>query len=223
MTPNKTIITNIIRALKCTYPVQRIPIVISGNTVAFMRPILSSTSISSKSDIRLMSEWRNLHKESFFTWVTVTEKSTAQWLKQYDSNDHDIMFMIESLNHQAFAHIALYNFNEVEKSCELGRVLKSTDTENSGIMTHAIKALIKWATIILDIKKIYLEVFRDNKKAIKLYTRCGFVEVSSTPLQKIIEEDKIRWKKTNPNNIDNLKIESYALKMVYPISKQQKP
>lgn len=56
---------------------------------------------------------------------------------------------------------------------EIGYVL-STLFEGHGYMTEAVKRVLKYAFIDLDIKKIYVCHFVENKKSRRVIEKCGF-------------------------------------------------
>lgn len=46
--------------------------------------------------------------------------------------------------------------------------------QNKGYGTIAMNALLKFIFLQLNLHKVYLYVFEENKKAIKVYEKCGF-------------------------------------------------
>jgi RimJ/RimL family protein N-acetyltransferase len=88
--------------------------------------------------------------------------------------------------------MGLYTFNYEDNSCEIDNVIRG-EKSAPGVMTDALQTLIKWTHEVLKIKTIYLRVFADNERAIKLYRRCHFADESIIPLKKEIHGDGIYW------------------------------
>jgi RimJ/RimL family protein N-acetyltransferase len=194
--------------------ITRLPVQRQGQVVAYLRPVPSELKGMASSDARLMSEWRNANKTAFFTWIDSTEESTRNWLTQkYALDSQDIIFMIETAGHVPLGHVALYNFSKDGSVCEFGRVLRGPGIGSNGGMTLGSLDLLLWATMELHISKFFIEVFHDNKKAISLYERLGFVVASTVGLKRIDSGGITRWEKM-PEQIDSgIRIDGYALRM----------
>ncbi len=184
--------------------ISHLPVTMDQCIVAFLRPVLSVPDKTTSRDAQWMAEWRNNHRQAFFTWITATKASTQTWLaKRYADNFTDIMFMLETTEHQPLGHLALYNFTESGK-CEFGRVLQNPTPGKKikGAMTLGSFALLRWATSVLHIKNLSLEVFEHNRNAVSLYNRLGFKEKSKFLLKKTNINGETHWKKIHatPHN-----------------------
>jgi RimJ/RimL family protein N-acetyltransferase len=184
----------------------RIPVFDGGETVAALRPVPSDLRGEATSDARLMADWRNLHKESFFTWVTSTEASSRYWLEtRYAPDDGNLIVMVETLDRRPFGHLALDNFREDADgrlSCEYGRILRGLDIGPKGGMALASAALLRWAARELQVGRVHLEVFDDNGRAKAIYRRLGFKDAGRRPVRKALQEGVLRWvdAEENPEN-----------------------
>lgn len=166
----------------------------AGREVAALRPVPAELSGEAAGDAPLMAEWRNRHRESFFTWVTSTEASTRAWLASaYAPDDLNLIFMLETPDRKPFGHLALSGFSADGKECEFGRVLRGNDLGPKGAVMRAAQALLAWAAAELGVEKVFLEVFSDNARAIDLYRRLGFREAGTRPVRKAVEGERIRW------------------------------
>lgn len=194
--------------------ITRIPILSDNDVIMTLRPIPSVLFGEAQGDARLMAEWRNNNKESFFSWINATEKSTITWLEQYyQANDQDIIFMIETPDKTPFGHLALYNFSPNLQLCEFGRVVRGLHKGPVGGMTLAVQCVLSWVVAVLDVKTIFLEVFQDNRKAISLYERCGFTAMETIPLKKISLSNNVRWTKISDQDEGKQDPERFALRM----------
>lgn len=95
------------------------------------------------------------------------------WYENYRHKEDDLMFVI--LYEGVFVGtIALYDINLKNYSCEFGRLMLMEEWTNKGIAFSVSKLLCNWAEEELGIKKFYLEVFSENIRAIRLYSKIGF-------------------------------------------------
>lgn len=201
--------------------IARLPIRDKDMVRAYLRPVPSKLLGQAKNDALLMAQWRNKHRNSFFTSFHATEERTKSWLvSRYADNNTDITFMIDTLEQVPFGHIALYNFDFNNLSCELGRVLRGCDEGSKGGMTLASKTLLDWAFITLNIREVYLEVFENSLPAISIYKGLGFEQVQRIPLRLVDEGDKKKWIKIDRSCFDHIRPERFALKMVKSLGRR---
>ena len=101
-----------------------------------------------------------------------------QWFKNIQSIDNAVIVGIKkSLNDNFIGSIQLHSIDFISKKAEL-QITMSTDIEQSIENTkESIELLLEYAKKDLNLKKIYLYVFSDNKRAKKLYISSGFNEV----------------------------------------------
>ncbi len=185
--------------------ISRLPVTSDQQIVAYLRPVLSVPDETTSRDAQWMAEWRNIHRSAFFTWITATEASTRKWLTYHHAdNMTDIIFMLETSDRQPLGHLALYNFTK-DGTCEFGRVLQNPTQRRKikGVMTLGSFALLQWATSVLNIKILTLEVFGHNNKAISLYKRLGFELKSEFLMRKININGDTHWKKTQSDFHNN--------------------
>lgn len=145
-----------------------------------------------KEHAEILTEWRNKHMYSFFTWFHATVDGTLNWIEGIMVREDRILFLIHNLKGEPIGHIGLTNFDFEKNTCEIDSVLRGVD-ELPGVMTYALESLVDWVFNRLKIDSVYLRVFEDNHKAISLYKRCGFILWKRVGARKIIERDFIRW------------------------------
>jgi transketolase len=198
--------------------------------------VITKKSLSKPETISLLAKWRAASQDAFPSQFKVTHEGTKKWSKNQLLELPDrILFFLETLDGEPYAHMGLFRFNYKEQSCEIDNVVRGEDII-PGSMTHALHALIEWTFMYLPLKTLYLEVFADNTRAIKLYRRTGFKNVKKIPLKKIIEpnatkfieivnskEDADRYflmmklqgqNKTMKNNTEQLKLKANNLRKV---------
>lgn len=175
-----------------------------------LRPI-QKKDIEDEKIVKALASWRKKYSRWFPSQFKVTTSGTKRWLENLVvNNPNRILFLIEDNRGKIYGHLGFYRYNKEDNWCELDNVVRGI-TDLPGLMTKSVEALTKWGFENLGISKLYLTVFADNKHAIDLYKRCGFVEFENIPLQRIIKGDSIYWEKAD----DSKKAERYNLRMVY--------
>ncbi|MDY6934505.1 MAG: GNAT family N-acetyltransferase [Spirochaetota bacterium] len=161
------------------------------NNLYYLRPVKIGID-----DARNMSRWRRDFSKSFLSWIEPDENEVLNWLQSYKDKNNDIIFIIESEHNISIGQISIYNLNPLTKQAEFGRIIHDKNCKSKGIMTSASKTLIKWAFENLSLEKLSLEVFVDNKSAILLYKRLGFIIDSISVYYKTITiDDVVTWRR----------------------------
>jgi len=166
------------------------------NINACLRPVQTK-----REDARLMAKWRREIYQSFFTWIQPSEAEMLEWLMHYENVDNDIIFLVEALGGEPIGQLSIYNVDTDKKLAEFGRLIRGGGKAPRGIMSQACAALLRWAFSCLQLKKIGLEVFADNQKAISIYKRLGF-RVSNILLFRRIHMSRnvVRWVEAKKEN-----------------------
>lgn len=104
-----------------------------------------------------------------------TKEKTAEEIHDFTKNDASLYIVAEHdskvVGELDFVNGSLFR----TKHCGSFTVFISKDFRDSGVGTHLINALIKWAERDPLIEKITLNAFSINTRAIKLYEKCGFM------------------------------------------------
>ncbi|MFP3154904.1 GNAT family N-acetyltransferase [Lachnospiraceae bacterium ZAX-1] len=184
-----------------------------GDIEAYLRPITQDYRTTIKDCAELLSKWRVENPTISTGTFEVTEERTKRWLdKLVVGNDDRIIFMIQGLNGHYLGHIGLTSFDATRKEAEIDSVLRGTKNEISGLMKHAMAAIIRWGQDELQLNHIKLKVFNDNTHAVEFYKKCGFIEEKRLPLVKVSLEDEEKWEISADLNLQNA--EKYYLEMV---------
>lgn len=180
--------------------------------IAYLKPLTKNT-LSNDDEIALLAKWRKENSFAFPSIFRVTKKGTKIWLEnQLLKNSTRILFFIESaeIKFKLIGHIGLYSFDFQAGTCEIDNVVRGEKKYMKGIMTFALKTLLKWTYKKLKPKQIYLRVFADNIHAVEFYRKCGFAEYEQIPLKKIVKPNIIIWEEDNSLK----KADKYFLKMI---------
>ncbi len=93
-----------------------------------------------------------------------------------DTSNKEIYFAIEEKVTNTFSGFSfLTRINWINRNCYFGIVL-DPEYQNKGIGKETTKLLINYGFNHLNLNKILLEVIVNNKPAIELYRKIGFVE-----------------------------------------------
>lgn len=61
-----------------------------------------------------------------------------------------------------------------DKHAEIGMTIGDKNYWNKGYGTDLVKTILRFCFKELDVNKVYLDVWEENKRAIKCYLKCGF-------------------------------------------------
>lgn len=127
-------------------------------------------------DLKCIMEWRNADdtRSQFIYDKKLTYDDQINWFMKYSESSNDLMFMIYFKdNIEPFAVAALYNIKQ--ESAEFGRLMIGRDGfKGKGFGRQIVLELTRYAFNVLNCKRVYLEVFNDNLKALKSYEKVGF-------------------------------------------------
>ncbi len=166
-----------------------IPLKDDNTLIGYLRPITKDILIKSKSNsllISKLSKWRENNKR-WFDSFNVTDEGTSRWLKKsvIDQSDR-LLFIVQNIEKVDIGHMGLFRG-------EADNFIRGEHSFNKGIMTISLQKMLYWSFKRLKIKRLYLRVFSDNKKAIRFYENCGFRPLGEIKLKKVIKGSSIRY------------------------------
>ena len=129
---------------------------------------------SDKTDAAILAKWRTEHFDNFFTRIKPNIEDVLSWLRNYECDDTDLMFLIEYPPGIPIGQLSLSKIDLNEKSAEFGRMIRGRKAALKDIMQIASMSLVEWAFHTFELKRIHLCVFADNVRALNFYSRIGF-------------------------------------------------
>ncbi len=117
----------------------------------------------------------------FYNLTVEQEKS---WYEYLQNSKKDLIFAI--LDKKDLKHIgncSLHKIDLEEHVCEIGIIIGENKYWNKGFGSDAIKSIVQFSFKDLNLSKLQLNVYCYNKRAIKAYRKCGFLQL------KILEKN----------------------------------
>lgn len=134
-----------------------------------------------EADLPQTLAWRNQPhiRRWFFNSEALQFEQHLHWFTQYRERDDDFMFIIEAveLAYRPVGQVALYHIDWSTLQAEFGRLMiGEAEATGRGLALAATQAVIQIAFGQLGLEQLYLEVFGDNIRAIRIYELVGFVK-----------------------------------------------
>ncbi len=159
---------------------------------ALLRVIPSRAEHLNANDLSLLSDWRNRYVKSFLTEFHAHPERTANWLCQHvHHNDGKILFMLESLDGQAWGHIGLAFIDWQSAYGEADAIVNGGGAPR-GMMKQGLQACLRWAKESLGLQTLGVRVRSDNP-AVEFYKKVGFQEIKRVALAHEVDGEAINW------------------------------
>ena len=107
----------------------------------------------------------------------ISEEKERNWVREKLAEKAVLFSMIEKNGGAFIGNIELMDPTDTE--AELGVAITDAKQE-LGYGTEAIRAVTEYAFAQLGLKRIFLKVYPDNARAIRVYEKCGFREYDRT-------------------------------------------
>jgi diamine N-acetyltransferase len=140
-----------------------------GNSIVQLRLIREA-------DLNTTLAWRNQDGARiwFKTTRTLTPEQHAAWFDQYIQRDDDFLFIVEA-DGRPVGQASVYGINQEESVAEIGRFLVAPEAAGRGYMSLACGELLRCCADTLGLRSVFLEVRKENERAIRIYARNGFI------------------------------------------------
>ena len=114
----------------------------------------------------------------------LTEQEEIDYIKDKMDKDATMFSMLEKDTREFIGNIEF--FNRVDDEAEWGIVI-TTNKQNKGYGKEALLRSVEYGFNELNLKRIYLEVYVNNPRAIHVYENCGFKEYDRTDVDVFME------------------------------------
>jgi len=123
----------------------------------------------------LIIKWRN-DKDilfNFFSYMPLTRAEHLHWLNSKPHDRIDLMIQIKKTS-DFIGVVNLSNIDHRNQHCEYGILIGEKSFWGKGYAREATECILDYAFDVLNMRKVYLYVQKENERAIKLYTSIGF-------------------------------------------------
>ena len=107
----------------------------------------------------------------------VSEEKERKWVREKLAEKAALFSMVEKNGGAFIGNIELMDLTDSE--AELGIAITAAK-QDLGYGTEAIRAVTGYAFDELGMKRVFLKVYPDNARAIRVYEKCGFREYDRT-------------------------------------------
>jgi len=125
--------------------------------------------------LEFLRKVRNLPEinKYLFTDVHISKKAQEKWYKNRYLKDKSYLIFIALDKNIPIGYGQITHLDFINLSCEVGFCVFPI-FQGKGYGKTLVKKMVNYTIKKLKMHRIYLEVFTVNKKAIKLYEKCGF-------------------------------------------------
>ena len=142
-----------------------------------------------RGDHVVLSEVRPDDLETLFSWINDAETvrfnapyrpiswlAHMQWYERLASDASRVLLIIRREDDgPPLGVVQLLDIHPVHRSAELTTRIGSEENRSQGFGTRAIAAALDFARRDLNLKRVWLRVFTDNKRAIRSYEKAGLI------------------------------------------------
>lgn len=131
-----------------------------------------------ENQIEQLRQWRNRSdiKENTRIYHDITSKEQQNWYHKYVKNNYEAYhFAIHENETDKFVgYCSLTHLNKHAKHAEFSIYLGDLNSYGKGYGSDALRCLLKYGFTVLDLNRIWGEVFSNNPAALRLYLHLGF-------------------------------------------------
>jgi RimJ/RimL family protein N-acetyltransferase len=165
----------------------------NGRGAGWLIPVTWADA-DSRDAVALLADWRQAASDAFPTQFPVTLDGTESWIRDRVLAVPDrLLFWVTDLDGTRIGHMGLFHFDPRDRHLGLDNVVRGVPDVIPGIMLHGVRVLLEWTFTALDMNAMFLRVFSDNERALRLYERCGFEEILRIPVARVEEGPAVRW------------------------------
>jgi ribosomal-protein-alanine N-acetyltransferase len=106
-----------------------------------------------------------------------SRKDIENWINYHNNKQDEVIFLIETLkNEKVIGHVGLYNIDFRVRKAEFAILIAGEDNQGKGYGSLCTKFMIDYAFDELNIRKINLSLLSENKRAVSMYNKIGFLQ-----------------------------------------------
>jgi len=169
-----------------------IPLTLEGGALV----PLCELHAADKALLEKLVHWRKAYASLYSTKVPATAAGVKKWCMDLYKAKDSILFLIVDLSGNAIGHIGITGAINNNGEMEIENAVLGSNGLQSGILSNAVKALIKWALEIVFPQIISVKVAGSDTRAIDFYKKLSFAKdgkkTGKTPLRMVYAPAKIK-------------------------------
>jgi len=127
--------------------------------------------------LKWLNDW-NVVRNLSAVWYPISREAQRAWMEHHTQDDDpaEKTFVIESLSGQYLGNCGLELIDYRNSKARVGIVIGMQEYWDKGLGREALKLLALYAFDFLNLRKLYLDVYGFNQRALKCYLEVGFVQ-----------------------------------------------
>ncbi len=112
----------------------------------------------------------------------MSEQSESQYLEKLYQTEADLQLGIwHREDKKLIGTTGLHNIHPRDRKATFGILIGEPDYWSRGYGTETLQAMLNWAFMVRDLRRVTLSVFGNNPRGQKCYEKCGFTEIGRYP------------------------------------------
>ena len=137
--------------------------------------------------LAMVNDWERVGKLIGSRRDPISEEKERRWVQKKLAENAALFSMLEKDTGAFIGNIELMDI--ADRAGELGIAITAA-MQDKGYGTEAVSAMVRYGMDTLDLHRVFLKVFPDNARAIRVYEKCGFREYDRTEDDVFMEVTK---------------------------------
>ena len=127
--------------------------------------------------LAMVNDWERVGKLIGSRRDPISEEKERRWVQKKLAENAPLFSMLEQDTGAFIGNIELMDI--ADGAGELGIAITAA-MQDRGYGTEAVRAMVDYGMDTLGLRRVFLKVFPDNARAIRVYEKCGFREYDRT-------------------------------------------
>ena len=137
--------------------------------------------------LAMVNDWERVGKLIGSRRDPISEEKERRWVQKKLAEGAALFSMLEKDTGAFIGNIELMDI--ADGAGELG-IAVTAAMQDKGYGTEAVRAMVDYGMDTLGLRRVFLKVFPDNARAIRVYEKCGFREYDRTEDDVFMEVTK---------------------------------
>ena len=137
--------------------------------------------------LAMVNDWERVGKLIGSRRDPISEEKERRWVQKKLAENAPLFSMLEKDTGAFIGNIELMDI--ADRAGELGIAITAA-MQDKGYGTEAVRAMVEYGMDQLGLHRVFLKVFPDNVRAIRVYEKCGFREFDRTEDDVFMEVTK---------------------------------